>query len=75
MATGEFVHCEICHKEYNPKEMDELRERFEEDIYRPGEDIDKLMSLSDDEKSERRREIEAIFNNPNYENEQADNEQ
>ena len=41
-----------------------MKERYKEQIYRPGEDVSKLDSLSDVEKSERRREIEEIFADP-----------
>ena len=63
-ATGELVTCEVCHKDFNPAEMEELRDRYQDEIYRPGEDVAKLELLSDDEKSERRTEIEAIFADP-----------
>lgn len=63
-AYGRLVTCEVCHKPYNPQEMKELADRFKDDVYRPGEDVSHLEDLSDDEKSERRREIEAIFADP-----------
>lgn len=42
--------------------MATLREEFEKDIYRPGEDLSGLVDLTDEEMSERRKEIEEIFN-------------
>lgn len=61
--------------------MEDLKNRYEAEIYRPGEDVSKLVNLTDAEKSERRREIERIFADPEaYEREQyeryalADNE-
>lgn len=44
--------------------MQDLRTRFDEEIYRPGDDVSRLARLSQDEKSERRIEIEAIFADP-----------
>ncbi len=44
--------------------MREQQEKFKDEIYRPGEDVSHLSELSDDDKSERRREIEAIFADP-----------
>lgn len=70
-ADGRLTHCEVCHKPFNPAEMEELKNQYEGEIYRPGEDVSKLVGLSDEEKSERRREIERIFQDPEaYEREQ-----
>lgn len=44
--------------------MEALKKQYEDDIYRPGEDVSHLAHLTDAEKTERRREIEEIFNNP-----------
>jgi hypothetical protein len=44
--------------------MKELADRFKDEVYRPGEDVSHLATLSEEEKSDRRREIEAIFADP-----------
>ncbi len=52
------VLCEVCHKPID-EEMMELEGEYEEDIYRPGDEIP--VNLSEEEASERRREIEEAF--------------
>lgn len=61
---GEQVVCEICHKDLNPKEWDRLNAEFKDQIYRPGQDVSYLETLTNEEMTERRIEIEALFANP-----------
>lgn len=56
--------CEVCHKPFNKEEMKELADKFKDDVYRPGEDVSHLENLSEEQMSDRRREIEAIFADP-----------
>lgn len=58
------MHCEVCHKPFNPQEMAELADKFKEQIYRPGDDVRHLGEQTDEEAIQRRREIEEIFADP-----------
>lgn len=39
-------------------------EEHEDQVWRPGEDVSHLADLTEDQMSDRRREIEEIFSNP-----------
>ena len=52
--------CEVCHKPFDYSQIQELREQYGDLIYVPGEELD-FENMTDDEKSVRRAEIEALF--------------
>lgn len=71
-VEGRVTTCEICHEQFNIAEFAELTDKYQSEIYRPGDDVSKLKHLTDQEKTERRREIEQIFADPEkYQQEQA----
>jgi hypothetical protein len=39
-------------------------EEHKDEVWRPGEDVSHLANMTDEQKTERRVEIEELFNNP-----------
>lgn len=49
--------------------MAEIREKYKDDIYRPGDDVEQLSLLTETQKSDRRIEIEELFASGQTDNE------
>lgn len=41
-----------------------MLEKYADNIYRPGEEIDELEKLTEEQMTDRRREIESLFSDP-----------
>lgn len=63
MAEFESDHCPVCNKivdvNTNAEISDEMRQRFGDRIYVPGEDIDRIRLTESDE--QQRHDIEALL--------------
>ena len=57
----DITRCEVCHEPVNPEAKKEMLKKHKDNIYRPGDEIDELDLLTDEQMSERRREIEQLF--------------